>query len=139
MASFDPAKGARLATYAARCIENEILMYFRGKNRTSGEISISDPIETDADGNPLTLGDILFTDDGTVENLIRAEDLARLRKLLDAMPNGREKQILTLRYGLDGRPPLTQEKTAKRLGISRSYVSRIESRVLAELKGKMEG
>ncbi|MBR1810295.1 MAG: RNA polymerase sporulation sigma factor SigK [Clostridia bacterium] len=138
IASFDPAKGARLATYAARCIENEILMYFRGKNKYSSDISISDPIETDSEGNPLTVSDILSTEDGTVDNMIHDESIQSLRRLITTMPRGRDKKIITLRYGLDGKKPLTQEQTAKKLGISRSYVSRIESRVLGELSEKID-
>ena len=134
VASFDPAKGTRLATYAARCIENEILMYFRSRAKHGGDLSLNDPIESDSEGNPLTVSDILYTEDGTVENMIRGEQLRALQRSLQRMPDGREKELLTLRYGLDGQPPMTQEAVAKRLKISRSYVSRLETRALSRLR-----
>lgn len=136
--TFDPTKGARLATYAARCIENEIFMYFRNKNKYSAEVSINDPIETDAEGNPLTIGDILSTEDGTVDDIIHSDDVDRTKELIAAMPEGREKQILILRYGLNGQKPETQSEVSKKLHISRSYVSRIETRVLRELREKFD-
>ncbi len=132
--TFDPIKGTKLATYSAKCIENEILMYFRGKNKYNSEMSIHDPIETDAEGNPLTIGDILSTDDKTVDNMIKEEDLKRTSELVAKMRPGREKQIIIMRYGLEGCKPKTQAQVAKELNISRSYVSRIESKVLAKMR-----
>ena len=120
--TFDPNKGARLATYAARCIENEILMYFRAKNRGGQELSLDDPIETDAEGHPLTIGEVLSTEDHTVEDMIHRQNIRRARFLADHLPPGREKQIIVMRYGLDGKDAMTQAQVAKKLHISRSYV-----------------
>lgn len=138
ISTFDPAKGTKLATYSARCIENEILMFFRNKNKYNSDISISDPIETDSEGNPLTIGDILSTDDETVEKMIYRDNLIRVKSLAENMKPGREKQIITMRYGLDGSKPKTQAEVAKILNISRSYVSRIETKVLAEMKSNFD-
>ncbi|MBQ6165159.1 MAG: RNA polymerase sporulation sigma factor SigK [Clostridia bacterium] len=137
IASFDPAKGTRLATYAARCIENEILMYFRSRAKHGSDVSLNDPIESDGEGNPLTVSDVLFTEDGAVENMIRREELTALRAVLKRMPEGREKELLTMRYGLSGGKPMTQEEVAKKLGISRSYVSRLETRALSKLRDEI--
>ncbi len=136
--TFDPNKGARLATYAARCIENEILMYFRAKNRGSQELSLNDPIETDAEGHPLTIGEVLSTDDHTVDDIIYSQNVKRAKCLADCLPPGREKQIIVMRYGLNGKDPMTQAEVAKKLHISRSYVSRIETRVLAKMRAEFD-
>lgn len=138
VASFRPEKGTRLATYAARCIENEILMYFRSRAKHGSDVSLNDPIESDSDGNPLTVSDILSVEDCAADDMIKREDLAALRAALLKMPEGREKQLLTMRYGLDGRPPVTQEAVARELGISRSYVSRLETRALSRLREEMK-
>lgn len=136
--SFRPEKGTKLATYAARCIENEILMHFRGVKKTAQDISMSDPIDTDSEGNPLTLADIISTDDTIVDDIDYKFNCAKLKKFIDEIENEREKTIIVLRYGLDGGEPKTQQEVADLLGISRSYVSRIETRVLINLRKRME-
>lgn len=132
--SFKPAKNVRLATYCARCIENEILMYFRGTKKQNGEISFDEPIDTDNEGNLLTLMDIISIEDTIVDDIDTRTKLIKLCKVIKAMPEGRDKDILIMRYGLNGKQPLTQREVAKLLKISRSYVSRIEKRILEELK-----
>ena len=132
--TYDPKKGARLATYAARCIENEILMFFRGQKKSAQDVSIQDPIDVDGEGNPLTLMDILATEDTVADDLDLRVKTERLHELLREMPEGREKTILILRYGLYGTEAHTQRSVAKKLGISRSYVSRIEKKALATLR-----
>lgn len=136
--SFKPEKGTRLATYAARCIENEILMHFRGVKKTAQDISMSDPIDTDSEGNPLTLADIISTDDTIVDDIDCKFKCAHLRRLVDEIENEREKTIIVMRYGLDGSEPKTQQEVADLLGISRSYVSRIETKILRYLRKRME-
>lgn len=132
--TYDPDKGARLATYAARCIENEILMFFRGQKKSAQDISIQDPIDVDGEGNPLTLMDILATEDTVADDIDLRVKTEKLHSLLRDMPEGREKTILILRYGLYGCEPHTQRMAAKKLGISRSYVSRIEKKALSILR-----
>ena len=122
--SFDPSKGARLATYAARCVENEILMYFRSQKKLQGEVSLSESIETDKDGNSLMLMDVVGVDDTMLEDLHDRENRVRIRSLVAERLTEREAQVIRLRYGLDGHAPRTQREVAKRFGISRSYVSR---------------
>ena len=135
--TFDYTKGIRFATYASRCIENEILMYFRSNKKNSQDVSISEPIDTDKDGHPLTLMDVLAEDDTILEDLdlkINAEKLYRyIRDILD----DREKEIIEWRYGLVG-GGLTQREVAKKLNISRSYVSRIEKKALEKLKKRFD-
>ncbi len=133
--SFKPDKNVKLATYCARCIENEILMYFRGNKKQNSEISFDDPIDTDNEGNLLTLMDIIAVEDTIIDDIDTKNKLLKLVKELKRMPQSREKEILILRYGLNGKRPLTQREVAKKLNISRSYVSRIEKRILEELKG----
>ncbi len=132
--SFKPEKGVKLATYCARCIDNEILMHFRGSKKYSQEMSFSDPIDTDGDGNPLTLMDIIAIDDTIIDDIDTKTKLIKLCEILKDMPYSRDKQIIISRYGLDGNKPLTQREVAKQLNISRSYVSRIEKRILEEMK-----
>lgn len=134
--TFDPKKGARLATYAARCIENEILMYFRARKKSAQDVSIQDPIDIDGEGNPLTLMDILSCEDTIADDLDMRVKYEKLHALLREMPDSREKTILILRYGLFGAEPHTQRMVASKLGISRSYVSRIEKKALASLRRK---
>ncbi len=134
--SFKAEKGTRLATYCARCIENEILMYFRNAKKLSQEMSFSDPIDTDNEGNPLTLMDIIAVNDTIIDDIDTKNKLIKLVVFLKEMPEGRDKLILIKRYGLNGEAPLTQKEVAKELNISRSYVSRIEKRILNELKAK---
>lgn len=132
--SFKPDKNVKLATYCARCIENEILMYFRGSKKQNGEISFDEPIDTDSEGNVLTLMDIIAVDDTIIDDIDTKNKLIQLTKILKAMPEGRDKTIIILRYGLNGAPPMTQRDVAKIMNISRSYVSRIEKRILEEFK-----
>ena len=132
--TFDPAKGARLATYAARCIENEILMYFRSLKKSAQDMSIQEPIDVDGEGNPLTLMDILSCEDTIADDLDVRVKSEQLYTYLDALPEERERTILILRYGLYGSPVHTQRQTAQKLGISRSYVSRLEKKALAALR-----
>ena len=132
--SFNYEKGTKLATYCARCIENEILMYFRNCKKTSQEISFSEPIDTDSEGNPLTLMDIIAIDDTIVDDIDTKNKLVKLVKIINNINDERDKTIIIKRYGLDGLPPLTQKEIAKELNISRSYVSRIEKRILEEIK-----
>ncbi|MBQ7541947.1 MAG: RNA polymerase sporulation sigma factor SigK [Clostridia bacterium] len=135
--TFDPKKGARLATYAARCIENEILMFFRAQKKSAQDVSIQDPIDVDGEGNPLTLMDILSCEDTIADDLdirVRSE---KLHELLRDMPESREKTILILRYGLYGNEAHTQRMAAAKLGISRSYVSRLEKKALTSLRRKL--
>ena len=134
ISSFDPEKGARLATYAARCIENEILMYLRRNNKTKMEVSIDEPLNVDWDGNELLLSDVLGTEADVVMRPIE-EDVER--DLLAAAINvlsPREKQIITLRFGLGGGKEQTQKEVADQLGISQSYISRLEKRIISRLK-----
>ena len=138
ISSFDPAKGARLATYAARCIENEILMYFRSQKKLQGEVSLSDSIESDKEGNSLQLMDVIGVDDTMLEDLYDRDSALRLRQLVNDCLTRRESEIIRLRYGLGGTVPLTQREIAGAFGISRSYVSRIEKRALEKLRTALE-
>ena len=136
--SFDADKGTRLATYAARCVENEILMNFRAVKKTAHDISIYEPIDTDSEGNPLTLMDIISTEDEIVEDIYKLSMIKKLNREVNNIKNQREKTIIILRYGLDGNKPMTQLEVSKLLGISRSYVSRIEKKVLNSLKKALQ-
>lgn len=124
ISSFDPEKGARLATYAARCIENEILMYFRSQKKLQGEVSLSDSIETDKEGNALQLMDVVGVDDTMLDDIHDRDNALLLHKLIAENLTAREAKIIRLRYGLGGTVPLTQREIAASFGISRSYVSR---------------
>ncbi len=135
--TFDASKGTRLATYAARCVENEILMYFRSQRKTGQEVSLSEQIETGADGAALSLMDVISDDVDLLESLSSRERLGQVRKAVARLPS-QEKQVILLRYGLDGNPPRRQREVAQGLGISRSYVSRIEKRALGMLREYME-
>ena len=139
ISSFDPAKGARLATYAARCIENEILMYFRSQKKLQGEVSLSDAIDTDREGNALQLMDVVGVDDTMLDDLHDRDSALRVRALVQECLTPREAEIVRLRYGLGGTVPLTQREVASSFGISRSYVSRIEKRALEKLRAGLEG
>lgn len=122
--SFDASKGARLATYAARCVENEILMYFRSQRKSSQDVSLSDYIETGSDGAALSLMDVVSDEEDLLERVAGREDLRKLCKAVDAVLTEQERQVILLRYGLSGGVPLRQREVAKQTGISRSYVSR---------------
>ncbi len=136
--SFKPEKSTKLATYVSRCIENEILMYFRNLKKTSLEVSFSEPIDTDSEGNPLTLMDIIFTDDTIVDDIDTNEKLRKSIKIIDNIKDYRDKTIIIKRYGLDGKPPKTQKEVAEELKISRSYVSRIEKRILESIRKEFD-
>ena len=137
--TFDPSKGARLATYAARCVENEILMYFRSQRKTSQDVSLFDCIETGADGTPLELMDVVSEDGDLLEQVSSREMAAQLRRVMDTCLTEQERQVIRLRYGLDGQSAKRQREVADITGISRSYVSRIEKRALQKLRAALEG
>ena len=133
--TYDASKGRKLGTYAAKCIENELLMHFRGKKKYSRDISIQEPIGTDRDGNEIHLLDIMESDlPSAYDQFVLKEDIQKLRSLMPQVLNQRESKILTLRYGLGIKKELTQRETAQQLGISRSYVSRIEKTALEKLR-----
>ena len=132
--SFDAGKG-RLATYACRCIDNELLMMLRSKKKTSKEVSLYEPIGQDKEGNEIHLLDIIEQQlPDVVDSMDYAENLKKLLTLIEKCLNDREKEIIYLRYGLRGNRELTQHEVGERLGISRSYVSRIEKRALLKLR-----
>lgn len=131
--TFDYTKGAKLGTYAARCIENEILMHFRSRKKAAGNISLSDDIETGKDGNSLSILDVLSTDENMFEDLCNREMTAKLMQCIDTVLDPREKEIINLRYGIGNVMPLTQREIAQHMGISRSYISRIEKKALSKL------
>ena len=132
--SYKLDKNIKLATYASRCIENEILMYLRKNNKIKTEISIDEPINTDSEGNDLSLADILGTDNDSIFKSVEENDNKKI--LIEAIKklNNREKTIMQLRYGFNGLDELTQKEVADKLGISQSYISRIEKKVINSLK-----
>lgn len=132
--SYNLDKNIKLATYASRCIENEILMFLRKNNRIKTEISIDEPINTDSEGNDLSLGDILGTDNDSIFKSIEENDNKKVLMQAIQKLNKREKTIMQLRYGFDGYEELTQKEVADKLGISQSYISRIEKKVINNLK-----
>ncbi len=138
VSTFDYEKGARFATYASRCIENEILMYFRNKKKYAQDVSFTEPIDSDKDGNTLSLIDIMADERSVAEDIEDKLRDERLYKVIGDTLSLREKEIIYLRYGLDGRRSYTQREVAKHLGISRSYVSRIEKKALETLREHME-
>jgi len=134
VSTYQPNKNVRLATYASRCIENEVLMYFRSIRKSSGDVSLSESIDMDGEGNSLSLMDVLAEDDDMLENLSMLEMRNNVRTYIGTALDGREADIIKLRYGLGGKTPLTQREVAASYGISRSYVSRIEKKALEKLK-----
>ncbi len=130
-------KGVRLATYASRCIENEILMYFRGQKKSAGDVSLSDTLDTDRDGNGLSVMDIVAQEDDLAERIGCAEICRSLRQCMYRVLSPREARIISLRYGLGGGAPKTQRETSQICGISRSYVSRIEKKALEKLRAAL--
>ena len=133
--SFDEGKGIRLGTYAARCIENELLMMFRAKKKTSREVSLYEPIGTDTGGNEISLLDIVESEQvDVVEEMYRHDHLQKLGELLTACLTPREREIIYMRYGLLNEKEMTQREVGMALGISRSYVSRIEKKALKKLR-----
>lgn len=132
--SFKPTFGTRFATYGAKCVQNEILMFFRANKKRGMEISINDQIDIDKDGNPLTYLDIISQPETIESDLDMKVHIERIRSLVDSVLLPREKEIIVLRYGLKGYQPRTQREVARHLGISRSYVSRIEKKALEKMK-----
>lgn len=126
--------GARFATYAAKCIQNEILMHFRSQKKRNAEVSMNETIDVDRDGNPLTYTDVISSEEDLPEEVMRSVEADRALTLVRTRLDPRERQVITLRFGLNGAPALTQKEVADRLGISRSYVSRIEKAALDKLK-----
>ncbi len=135
--TFNPENGARFATYASRCLQNEILMHFRAQKKLGAEISIQETIDTDREGNPLTYIDIIAQDDTIADDLDQKLRITKLKSLITTTLTQRERQIIEMRYGLTNQAPLTQRACAQKLGISRSYVSRIEKSVLEKLRSPM--
>ncbi len=131
--SFDISNGARFATYAGKCLQNEILMYFRSQRKTMNEVSINETIDIDKDGNPLTYIDIIACDDTIADDLDIKIKSAKAIKIINEELNEREKEIIVLRYGIGDKKAITQREIANRLGISRSYVSRIEKSALEKI------
>ena len=137
--TFDASKGARLATYAARCVENEILMHFRSQRKSSQDVSLSDYIETGTDGAALSLMDVVSEDDDLLEQVSNREAVRRVCDAVDSTLTAQERQVIILRYGLGGGKEHRQREVAQITGISRSYVSRIEKRALQKLRAVLEG
>ena len=137
--TFKTDKQIKLATYAARCIDNELLMYFRGKKKTSREVSLYEPIGTDKEGNQINLLDIAADEEvDVVEKMEECENIRKLYGYLPQVLTGREEHVIAMRYGVLGEEPHTQREVAATLGISRSYVSRIEKKALAKLRRQFE-
>ncbi|MDR1217344.1 MAG: RNA polymerase sporulation sigma factor SigK [Oscillospiraceae bacterium] len=134
VSTYRPDRKVKLATYCSRCIENEILMYFRSQKKSAGDVSLSDSIDTDKDGEHLSLMDILCVEDDMIEALSARETRAQLNKYIAAVLTERESEIIAMRYGLNNTRPKTQREIAAARGISRSYVSRIEKKALEKLR-----
>ena len=139
VSTFDTSKGARLATYAARCVENEILMYFRSMRKSAQDVSLSDYIETGSDGAALSLMDVVSEDTDLLEQVTTREAVRQLRQVMDTHLTEQERRVITMRYGLDGEKPKRQREVALLCGISRSYISRIEKRALEKLRAVLDG
>ena len=139
ISTFDPSKGARLATYAAKCVENEVLMYFRAMRKSAQDVSLSDYIETGSDGAALSLMDVVAEDVDLLERISTREQIQQLRKAVEKELTEQERQVIQLRYGLQGQAPMRQREVAQITGISRSYISRIEKRALQKLRKAIEG
>ena len=138
ISTFDASKGARLATYAARCAENEILMHFRSLRKSAQDVSLSDYIETGADGAALSLMDVVGDETDLLERVTTREQIRQLRKSMESVLTDQERQVIQLRYGLGGQAPMRQREVAQVTGISRSYISRIEKRALEKLRKAIE-
>lgn len=136
--TYDIDKNIKLSSYASRCIENEILMHFRNLRKSAQDVSLNDTIDTDKDGNPLTLMDILADDSNIDDNIDTKLNLQVLQRYIDTTLTDREREIIIYRYGLLGVDPLPQRELAKRLNISRSYISRIEKKALGKLRNRFE-
>lgn len=135
--SFKPDKGSKLSSYASTCIQNEILMYLRAGKKNALDISMNEPIETDQHGNALTLMDIIAVEDTISDDIDTSIKCSKLKQIINSELSERERNIIIKRYGLDGQKPLTQMEIARSMDISRSYVSRIEKKVLERLRSKM--
>lgn len=138
ISTFKPDKGVRLATYASRCIENEVLMYFRSQRKTQGDVSLSDTLDAEDEGGSLSLMDVLKVEDTMLEELSIKDAGKEVRTTVEQCLDDREKMVINLRYGLTGTAPLTQREIAQQCGISRSYVSRIEKKALEKLREHLE-
>ena len=136
--TFDINKNIKLSSYASRCIENEILMYFRNLKKSSQDISLNEAIDTDKDGNPLSIIDVLSVDDNILDTLNNKLNKSKLNDYINSELDKRERQVIILRYGLDNNKPLTQREVANILGVSRSYISRIETKALKTLRRKYD-
>lgn len=136
--TYNPDKCIKLSSYASRCIENEILMHFRNSKKSAQDMSLSDSIDTDKDGNPLTLIDVLAVDDDFTRDLETTINISKLGKYINEVLDEREKKIIIMRYGLNDNNPLTQREVADKLKISRSYISRIEKRALYLLRKRFD-
>lgn len=136
--SFDPSLGSRFATYAGKCLQNEILMYFRSQKRLAAEVSMSETIDVDKDGNPLTWGDIIAVDDTIADDLDNKLRSARAIQIINNELTERERRIISLRYGLGDGPAITQREVANLMGISRSYVSRLEGSALKKIADSLK-
>jgi len=134
ISSYKPDKSVKLPTYACKCIQNEIFMHFRRQRRRAGEVSLNEPLEGETDGNALALMDVISADDLVLEKLERAESATLLRRVVDENLDEREREIITLRYGMSGHTPMTQREVAAIQGISRSYISRLEKKALEKLE-----
>ena len=137
--TFRPERKIRLATYASRCVENEVLMYFRSRKKLQSEVSLSDTIDSDTAGNALCLMDVVGSDDTMLSDMADREEQIRIRQLVDSCLTEREAEVIRRRYGLGGYLPQTQRQVAAVFGISRSYVSRIEKRALGKLETALTG
>lgn len=137
VSTYRPDKGVRLATYASRCIENEILMHFRSQKKNANEVSLSGALDGEGEGDGLSILDTIADESDMLEDLTRQESIHRVRRAVAECLSGREEQIIRLRYGLDGRAPMPQREVAEAIGISRSYVSRLEKKALETLKKHM--
>lgn len=136
--TFDYTKGTRLATYASRCIENEIFMHFRTLKKNANEVSMNEPIDVDSEGNPLTFSDIIYDEKNVFDDVDLKMKTEKLYEYIEDIKDERKKKILIMRYGLYDTKPYTQREIAKLLGISRSYVSRIETKAIDELRELFE-
>ncbi len=136
--SFHVDSGARFATYASKCIQNEILMHFRSQKKLASEVSLCDTIDIDRDGNPLTYMDVICTEESLEGEISRKLSGENALKLVRTKLDTRQQQIIIMRYGLSGKAPMTQKRVAEKLGISRSYVSRIEKSALEQLRSSFK-
>lgn len=138
ISTFKSDKNVRLATYASRCVENEILMHFRSQRKLQGEVSLSDTLDSDKEGNSLSLMDVISVDDNMLELVDARDACVKVRRCVKDYLSPREAMVIIMRYGLDNKAPRTQREIANKCGISRSYVSRIEKRALEKLKEEFE-